>query len=588
MNQLDSATTVIDVTTFGKVRDSGADATAAFTRALAACRERPGSTLLVPPGRYDFHADKAHQRPFVLSNTDVAAERRCAILIEDHDRLNLRAYGARFVCHGRLQPVSVVRSRAIVLAGFSLDWEHPLGAEARVLANDPAGKVDVEIDPDQYPHSVEGEQLLLGATRERWNDAMVFGGGDLTVVPGTGDGWLRGPRTARALARDRVRLNFNAQPLPQPGDWLVLRTAARDHAGLFLAESRDIRLRDIRMHHSAGLGCLVQFCENVDIERFEAVPTPGRQVLSGHDDGIHVSNCRGRVRITGCRFHGLMDDPINIHGTSVAVTERLDARRLRCRFAHPQSIGLPWGAVGDQINLLHGASMTSVGEATIAGVTQEIQPGSFTVTFEADLPAEIGVGNALENLTWSPEVEIRDCHFGSCRARGLLLSTPRRSLVIGNRFDSSGSAILIAGDAKYWYESGGVRDCLIAGNTFSDYCLGSKYQYCEAIISICPDITTPIVETPVHRGITIFDNDIYTSGQPVLYALGTHGLLFRDNRIHRSERIPAWHPRKVLATLVACREATFAGNRVATGLDASLSLDRTPVDTVTNDQLTRV
>jgi hypothetical protein len=575
----DPSATIVDVTAFGDVRDSRTDATAAFTRALAACRERPASILLVPPGRYDFHADKAHVRPFALSNT-TSAERRCAILIEGHAGLTVHAYGARFVCHGRLQPVSVVRSSGIVLAGFSVDWEHPLGAEARVVASDPAGAVDVEFDLEQYPHVVQDDGLLLSTTRERWWGAMVFGGDDLAVVPGTGDGWFRGRCPARAIAPNRVRLSLNTQPLPRPGDWLVLRTGLRDHAGLFLAESRDVRLRDIRLHHSAGLGCLVQFCEDVDIERFEAVPAPGRHVLSGHDDGINVSNCRGRVRISGCRFHGLMDDPINIHGTSVPVTERLDARRARCRFAHPQSVGLPWGGAGDRINLLRSASMTSIGEATIAAVTPDAQADTFTVTFETDLPAEVGAGNALENLTWSPEVEIRGCHFGSCRARGLLLSTPGRSIVVGNHFDSSGSAILIAGDAHYWYESGGARDCLIAGNTFSDYCLGSKYQYCEAIISICPDIPTPIPDEPVHRGIVILDNDIHTSGQPVLYALATHGLVFRGNRIHRSERIAPWHPRKAMATLAACRDVTLAGNTVDPRLDASVILDRTPEETV--------
>jgi len=552
----------VDLSAFGNVRDSGTDATETFTKALAYCREHPGSTLLVPPGRYDFFADKAHSRPFVLSNSDVASERRCAILIEDQCGLTLHAYGARFVCHGRLQPVSVVRSSAVVLAGFAIDWEHPLNAEVQVLATDPAGTVDVEIDPVQYPHVVENGKLLIGDLREPWEWEMVFGGDDLAVVPGTGDGWIRERFETRALASDRLRLHVSTSMLPRAGDWLVLRTPKRDHAGLFIAESRDIRLRDIRLHHSAGLGCLVQFCENVDIERFEAVPSPGRHVLSGHDDGIHVSNCRGRVRISGCRFHGLMDDPINVHGTSVAVAERLDARSLRCAFSHPQSVGLPWGNVGDRMNILHGASMTSIGENTVAAIGSDTRPGSFIVSFDKDLPDGIGPENALENLTWSPEVEIRDCQFGSCRARGLLLSTPLRSLVINNHFDSSGSAILIAGDARCWYESGGVRDCLIAGNTFSDLCLGSMYQYCEAIISICPDILSPHPEIPVHRGIVITDNDIHTSGQPVLYALATHDLVFRDNRIHRSSRIPPWHPRKEMTALEACRNVTITGNKI--------------------------
>lgn len=36
----------------------------------------------------------------------------------------------------------------------------------------------------------------------------------------------------------------------------------------------------------------------------------------------------------------------------------------------------------------------------------------------------------------------------SCRARGILVSTPGKVLIERNYFESSGSAILIAGDAN--------------------------------------------------------------------------------------------------------------------------------------------
>ena len=58
------------------------------------------------------------------------------------------------------------------------------------------------------------------------------------------------------------------------------------------------------------------------------------------------------------------------------------------------------------------------------------------------------MGDALENLTWSPDVEIKNTFFGSCRARGLLVTTPGKVVIENNIFESSGSAILIAGDAN--------------------------------------------------------------------------------------------------------------------------------------------
>ena len=104
------------------------------------------------------------------------------------------------------------------------------------------------------------------------------------------------------------------------------------------------------------------------------------------------------------------------------------------------------------------------------------------------MPDNITVGDALENLTWAPDVSIRNNFFGSCRARGVLVTTPGKVVIENNIFESSGSAILISGDANGWYESGAVKDVMIRNNTFNEACLTSMFQFCEAIISIYPEI----------------------------------------------------------------------------------------------------
>ena len=63
----------------------------------------------------------------------------------------------------------------------------------------------------------------------------------------------------------------------------------------------------------------------------------------------------------------------------------------------------------------------------------------FEISFEEDIPSAIKTRDALENLTWTPDVEITDNIFMSCRARGVLISTPGKVIIERNHFESSGS-----------------------------------------------------------------------------------------------------------------------------------------------------
>jgi hypothetical protein len=166
---------------------------------------------------------------------------------------------------------------------------------------------------------------------------------------------------------------------------------------------------------------------------------------------------------------------------------------------------MAWGHAGDRVGFIENRSMRTVGEGVVTAF-RAIDRDTFELRFERPVPPEAVAGAALENLTWSPDVTIRDNQFQSNRARGLLVSTPGRVVIERNRFQSSGAAILIAGDANDWYESGAVRDVVIRQNTFDAVCNSSPYQFGEGIISILPQIPEPQAAHPFHRNIRIDAN----------------------------------------------------------------------------------
>ncbi|HYN02190.1 MAG TPA: alpha-1,3-galactosidase B, partial [Vicinamibacteria bacterium] len=339
---------VVRVTDYGAEPGSRRNAVAAVGRALEACRGLARPVLVFPRGRYDFWPQHAVEKVYFESNTTAVNPKRLAIFIDAFAGLTVDGGGSTFVFHDRMQPFTVDRSTGVTIRDLSIDWDIPLSAEAVVEAATEE-HLDLRIDDRQFPYVVENDRVVFVGEgwKSGWWDAMEFDGRTLQVVPGTGDAGCLGrgfkEHRAEALAPGRVRLHRRFGRRPAVDNVLVLRHGERDHAGVFVVDSKDVTVENVDLFHCAGLGVLAQFTENLTVRGLRAVPSPARRVLSGHDDGVHVSNCRGLVLIEGSRFHGLMDDPVNIHGTSVRIVGRPAPDRLLCRFMHEQSTGMTWG-----------------------------------------------------------------------------------------------------------------------------------------------------------------------------------------------------------------------------------------------------
>jgi hypothetical protein len=555
---------VIDVRRFGAAPDSGADAGPAVRLALENMAGSTGKTLLFPRGRYDFHAEGAALRDWTMSNSDRVPLRRFAILLERLGDVVIDGDGSLLVFHAPMTAIGARYVNGVTLCNLAIDFAPPFNADAEVLESS-IGRVLFRIDPRVHPFSVTAGGLWFHGEgwRNRWNgEAVEFERETRLIPPGTGDrslGYGRYACVAIRRGEDRVELRGPLFNPPRKGNVVVLRHGMRDHAGIFLDRCRDVRVEDVAVYNTSGLGILFQHCTRVGMSRVRAVPAEGRW-LAGHDDGAHVSNCRGLVRIQDCTFAGLMDDPVNVHGTTVRI-RAVSGRTIRARFMHGQSMGMVFAGAGDRVSFIRARTMESAGECRVSGF-RAIDPRAFELVVDGAVPEGIGPGDAMECLTWSPDVEIRGCDFRHCRARGLLVSTPGRVVIEDNRFESSGSAILIAGDANRWFESGAVRDVLIRGNLFSEHCLTNRYQYCEAVISIRPDIPRAGRGVFFHRGIRVESNTFRCFDYPVLYALSVSGLAVRGNTFTRSHAHAPWHWRHATLTFQSCRGITVEGNAV--------------------------
>ncbi len=578
----------ISLSQFGYVPNSRVNAVPFVQKALEACRNKKNAVLVFPKGRYDFWPQHTQEKLYYLSNSDVVPLRRCPILIKGFKNLVVDGSGSDFVYHDKMQPITIDSSYNITVKNISIDWEVPIMAQGKIMAVGDSS-IDVEIKKES-PYEIEKGKIFF--TGEGWKsemtDAMEFDKDQKFIVQGCGDGCLGDgfySYNATELRKGTVRINYTIKRKPGLGNYLALRHSARDHAGTFIVHSKNVTLQNVNMFQNAGLGILSQYSENLSFKNVNAVPNPLKQrVFAGHDDGLHFSNCKGQITVDSCRFVGLMDDPINVHGTSVQLIKKINDRTLLCKFMHYQSIGFTWARPGETVGLINNESLSTIGTAEVASFSAKNET-EFEISFKNALPQNLVVGNALENLTWTPDVSITNSFFGNCRARGLLVTTPGKVLIEKNVFESSGSAILIAGDANGWFESGGVKDVVIRNNVFNDVCLTAMYQFSEAIISIYPEIPKLTSIQPFHRNIRIEKNTFNPFDFPVLYAKSTEGLFFNDNIIRRSYRFKPFHPRKFMIILEACKKVEVRRNKfIGPVLGKNIKFIATPVAEVKLDK----
>jgi hypothetical protein len=553
----------VSVADFGARPGSKDDTTDSVTKAIQAAKS--GDTVVFPKGEYHFYRDKGHQRELYLSNTDVANPRHISILIENRKNLRLEGNGSRLVFHDRVMPFAILGSRNITVHGFTVDWDRPLMSQGVVRAFDSTG-LSLEIDPRRYPYQIENNQLVFTDTtwkRSPWG-WMEFDPASRGVAAGTGDsGFIDGNLSRAPVSEIRpglLRFEIKSGRGPKVGNILIIRHGTRDHAGAFIEGSADVTLDSVAFRHTSGLGVLAQYTENLTLRKVDIAPDPkSDRLFAGHDDAFHLSNCKGKILVDGCAFDGLMDDPINVHGTCIQTTERISDTTVRAQFMHGQSVGLRFGDPGDEVSFIDRGPMNSRGTRLIKSV-RHVSPDFVDVEFTTPLPADFVMGDVLENLTWTPSMTVRNSVFGTVRARGILISTPKKVVVENNTFRSSGAAIFIAGDSNGWYESGAVKDVTIRHNKFID-CNSSSYQFCDAVISIHPEVPRP-GKIPFHCNIRITDNTFTTFDPAVLWAISVDGLSFLNNTIIASSTYKSYLGRKEGLTFLNCENVSVSGNKL--------------------------
>lgn len=559
-----SAQKVYEISAFGLKANSSKNASPVLQKALAKIKAeyKEGEKVILrfPEGRYEFHEKGAAVREYYISNHDQTNPKKVGIALEDMKNLTLDGQGSEFVFHGRMLPVSLLRSENCLLKNFSIDFENPHIAQVKIVENDPQDGIVFE--PAPWVDYRIAKDSIFEAYGEGWTMrhswGIAFDGDTKHLVYNTSD--IGCPtKGASEVAPRRIHAPGWKDARLVPGTVVAMRGWGRPTPGIFLSHDVNTTIENVKVHYAEGMGLLAQLCENITLEKFgvclkgDADP----RYFTTQADATHFSGCKGKIVSCNGLYEGMMDDAINVHGTYLKVVKRVDDRTLVGRYMHGQSWGFEWGCPGDEVQFIRSNTMELVGKQnkiiSIRPYDKEQTEGAreFLITFQEPVDQVINEqsGFGIENLTWTPEVLFSGNVIRNNRARGSLFSTPRKTIVENNLFDhTSGAAILLCGDCNGWFETGACRHVIIRKNRFVN-ALTNLFQFTNAVISIYPEISDLKGQQQYFHGgpeggIVIEDNEFETFDAPILYAKSVDGLVFRNNTIKLNTEYKPFHPNR--------------------------------------------
>ncbi len=533
------ATTIIDASDFG-VTPSNTDNCTAMQNLLAHIRQlKTPCVVQLAPGEYHFHAQTALPMQLFISNHDQQDVHPVGVPLVDLKNVTLQGKKTQFIFHGKMLPFVLMDSKGITIRNIRIDAAEPFSSEGRIVEIKD-GKTTLKLSPASR-YTVEGGKFLLtnNGRKDQIHCILAFMP-DGRMVPTGKSGDMGWGAAAEQLPGNRVRFAEDASRKGLAvGQTLVLRSYYRPHPGMLLYRAKDTTLKNVVFHDSQGMALVAQRSENITIRGGGCIRAKGRMHTTAAD-ATHFSNCRGHISVQGATYEAMMDDAINVHATCLGITEVESPRTFIARYMHGQAYGFEVMEPGEQLQFIHGPTLELNPQLRKVASVEVIDPRHVRVTLTEDIPDGIGAGDAIENADWHPSVDFSNNTVRHNRARGALFTTPKPVRVIDNHFDHThGSAILLAGDAQGWYESGACQDVLIKGNVFR-HGLTGLYQFTDALIAICPEVRKPAEQKQsYHRNVRITGNQFITHRVPLLSAISADNVTFTGNKIQYRDIYPA-------------------------------------------------
>ena len=537
-----------------KVSPEKGDMTTKLQAAVEKARSYNGKAVVIElqNADYNIHRESSSQILYHISNTVSEKDnpdqtKHIGLWLKGLKNVTIDGKGAHLVTHGEMTSFVIDQCENITLRNFTVTAADPTVPELTVTE---VGErhMTVRIHPRSRYQIKDGKFSFVG------NNWSLSDGIAQSYDPEKDITWrswspLNGLRKAIELEPNLLRFVYDKAPQARPELTFQMRDGIRDQACGLIQFSKNVTLENLHLDFLGNFGIVGQMSENITYRNMAFEPEAGSgRTCAGFADFVQMSGCKGKITIENSRFSGAHDDPINIHGTHLAVTEFLAPNQIVVKYMHHQTYGFQSFLPGNTIEFIDPHTLLSLSSAKVKKAEMKNER-EITITLDKPVTSKVKEteGLVIENVTYTPEVEIRGNYFSRIPTRGILVSTRRKVIIEDNTFfRMQMSGILIADDARSWFESGMARDVTIRNNDFIE-CGGP-------VIFIAPENDRN--EGYVHRNITIANNRFRLTGTDAISAKSVDGLKIKDNLF----LTPKASTTEELIKTRECKDVTIEGN----------------------------
>ncbi len=528
------------------------NATPLVVSAIRRLKRMGGGILLFEKGDYHFFEEGTEKRYYAVSNNS-AGEKKIVFSLRDMDGITVDGGGSRFIMHGRIFPFAIDRCQNVTVQNIYFDRDISPHVSMRVRDISETG-FGLEIDRDPFPFYVKERSLFL--TRQ-WGE---YSGKTSVFSLHSADRirvryLLTGNCTARhdhlptafmwADAEETewgVRLTYRREEGAQPclyeeGERLsVFPDGGRENALFFFEACEGVRVENITVRQSIGMGVIAQLCRDITIRGFCTDYDEKAGGVSLTADALHFVNCDGKLEISDCHITHSEDDILNVHGMYTLLCSATE-QELLVKIMHHEQCGFCPYRSGDRLTLIDQNTMNVLGAFLVDSYTLDGQEKNFirlTGTWEYGLQQIRGIAPILvENPDRMPDLHLHHNYF--YHFPHLRISGAGKLLVEHNHIERARAAALLMDLSKYWYESGRIRDLVFRHNRMIDCnALGAESGFIQIGVSGFDRSEAPLI----HESIEISDNEFYGIDSYAIHAGGVKNLIIKGNRTDSGKKLP--------------------------------------------------